>query len=1629
MKKLKKLRHLLAMLLTLLLCVGEFAATGLTVHAATEYDLWVGGVRVTSDNLDNIGGVTGTGAKASYDPTTKTLTFENVTGFVGTYNNAYIFATEDLTIDGDVSVTGNISAYGIYATENVTIKGDLAFEESSDNTEWECRVKVNGTLCVDGGSLYVDNYSAGTNAVLECSDLHVKSGSVTAYVQHYDGTAIEVVNELKIEGGKVTAYVWMEDELGYVVVRAGTLTMTGGILDVSTTWDGYLEEDDPPYYALIADSINLGDTIHYTTPADGNIGTTGYGKKTIVSSSGDSVLSIRLSAVEEYDLWVGGTRITSENKNNIPTVTGTGAKASYDPETKTLTFEKVTGFSGTPSDAYIYAKDDLTIDGDVSFTWMGKVRAIYAEQDLTIKGTLTFNETAEDSEYSSTVQKIYVNKKLYVDGGSILASSNYFDIIWCSDLQISSGKVTAMANSAARALHIDKELKIEGGEVALTSKGGSVAAWVRTLTMTGGSLEVTQTVEDEEHHALYAGNIDLRDSVYITTPAGGKIATGTMKTIADMDGNPAYHIIISYEKDYDLWVGGVPVTESNKGNILGDGKASYDPETKTLTLDDAVISKTQENGYIIMTLKDLTIEGTGTLKNTEAKGAIASGSSGNPVLKLDADLDINADMAGVFAYSGEVQIIGGNTAIETYNAESYGILAPKLVISGGNTAIVSKQIGVASSEGNIVITGGTVEASGETAALLTGETFGITIDDKLEITKPAGAEVAETDTLYSGNTYITIVDGDGEVATSVKIEPKKTVTEYTVSFDANGKTATDMPAAQTVEDGGKATKPAKSPKADGFVFAGWYTSADCKDSEKYDFNGAVTGDVTLYAKWSVANVDITGVTLDKTTVSLVEEDTVSLTATVTPADATDKTVTWSSNKTGVATVDANGKVTAVKAGTAIITVTATNGTDDTADDKTATCTVTVTEAEAPKVDVSKVTLDQSAVSLTEEETVTLIATVTPTDATDKTVTWSSDKESVATVDADGKVTAVKAGTAIITVTATNGTDDTTDDKTATCTVTVTEAEAPKTDITGITLNKTSVTVEEGKTESLTATVAPDDATDKTVTWTSSDTGIVTVDEEGKITAVAVGNAVIIVTATNGTESAGDDKTTTCIVNVVAAGTPKTDVTGVTLTKTETNIREGEIENLKYTVAPDDATDKTVTWKSSDETVATVDNSGKVTAVAAGTATITVTATNGTEDTADDKTATCEVTVTAATEPKTDITGVTLDKMELTVEEGKTETLAATVAPEDASSKDVIWSSSDETIATIDADGVVVAVKAGTATITVTATNGTEDTADDKTVTCEVTVTEAAVKTDITGITLDKTTVSLEVEQTETLTVTVEPEEATDKTLTFKSSDEKIATVDEEGKITAVAEGSTVIIVTADNGTAEAEDDKTATCIVTVTAKKTSPEIPEKGTALVKDDQGKLVYYKDGEPQKDYSGLANVDGTWYYVEKGVLSETETGFVMYEDGLFLVVEGKLLTSKSGLVQDPYNPDIWYFLADGQVQSQYTGLALYDGEWFYVNKGRLDTTIAAYIEYDGGLFYVAAGRILKEVSGLAQDPNGPDWYFLAEGQAQTQYTGLTLYDGEWFYVVDGKLAEDYTGTVEYDGSEFNVVNGMVK
>ncbi len=177
-------------------------------------------------------------------------------------------------------------------------------------------------------------------------------------------------------------------------------------------------------------------------------------------------------------------------------------------------------------------------------------------------------------------------------------------------------------------------------------------------------------------------------------------------------------------------------------------------------------------------------------------------------------------------------------------------------------------------------------------------------------------------------------------------------------------------------------------------------------------------------------VSVTGVSLNKTSTTIAIGASETLTATITPANADNQAVTWSSNNTAVATVNQTGKVTGVSAGTATITVTTQDG------NKTATCTVTVPDPSADPVAVTGVSLNKTSTSLTVGATETLTATVAPANATNQAVTWSSNNTAVASVDQNGKVTGVSAGTATITVTTQDG------NKTAMCTVTVSAAVTP-----------------------------------------------------------------------------------------------------------------------------------------------------------------------------------------------------------------------------------------------------------------------------------------------------------------------------------------------------------------------------------------------------------------------------------------------------------------------------------------------------------------------------------------------------------------------------------------------------------
>lgn len=319
-------------------------------------------------------------------------------------------------------------------------------------------------------------------------------------------------------------------------------------------------------------------------------------------------------------------------------------------------------------------------------------------------------------------------------------------------------------------------------------------------------------------------------------------------------------------------------------------------------------------------------------------------------------------------------------------------------------------------------------------------------------------------------------------------------------------------------------------------------------------------------------IPVTGIELSESALTLQKGEYASLSAAVSPEDATDPDVTWTSANDGVATVNRAGLVKGMDAGTTKVLAMS--------DGRMAQCDVTVVNP------VTNISLNKTSLKLNKGASETLVAAVAPDNATDKSLWWTTSNADICTIDASGKVTAVNPGTAEIAVEARSG------GAMATCQVTV---ESP---VSGVTLNKTAMTLRPGAGEKLTATVTPEDATNPGVMWASSNPEICTVDQDGNVTAVQAGTAVISATAKDNVHMAQ------CTVTVTIP------VTGVTLNKTYLSIIKGAGDILYATVWPADATNKTITWSSSNSAVCSVDQSGVITGTGVGTATITVTTQDG-----------------------------------------------------------------------------------------------------------------------------------------------------------------------------------------------------------------------------------------------------------------------------------------------------------------------------------------------------------------------------------------------------------------------------------
>lgn len=550
------------------------------------------------------------------------------------------------------------------------------------------------------------------------------------------------------------------------------------------------------------------------------------------------------------------------------------------------------------------------------------------------------------------------------------------------------------------------------------------------------------------------------------------------------------------------------------------------------------------------------------------------------------------------------------------------------------------------------------------------------------------------------------------------------------------------------------------------------------------------------------NVEVpaTGISLNESEIDLEKGEEQTLTATVEPADSSDS-VTWLSSDNSVATVE-NGVVTAVGAGTATITATA--------GDYSSECQVNVT---SPLKSIT-ISAEDDKTAITKGETLQLSVSYDPEDTTDtKSVAWSSDKPSVASVDENGLVTALADGAAVITAETPNGIKDTYE-------ITVAEIH-----LQSISIEETA-TIAKGNSKALTITYDPENTTDdRTASWKSDKTDIAVVDEDGNVTAIAPGVANI--TATVG------DKSDTCVVTVVSP------MTGIEADVPEIEIVKNQTAEISYKVVPDDTTDsvKTVEYESSDTSVATVDTDGTVTGKKAGTADITIKVTSSA-----DEVFTTTVTVNVTEIP---INKVVLDKTNVTIEKGETAELTASIEPKDTTDDDkaIRWSSSDTSIATVSADAdnsyhaVVTASseKGGYVTITATAANGTK-------ATCEV-----FVPIHITSISLPKE-VTINKGEGQTLPLTVLPIDTTDsKTAEWTSSNEDVAIVDSNGNVTALAVGDTEITATI--------GEFTATAKVTVAAPlKNIIVTSDTVLTLYKNETSQITYTLDPEDTTDSTNI-------------------------------------------------------------------------------------------------------------------------------------------------------------------------------
>ena len=668
-----------------------------------QYGVWIGEEQFTQDHL-TIKGKTGT---ATYDSTKRAITFDNFESKEdnlyesGSINCQLYSEISSLTLKGDAKFNYGLCDYGIYSKGNIDIDKDAEIEVTSNNygiySYGKNDVSVKGKLSVvvncanfgtgiqsywvsveDSGVLDVTVNGCWSNAIQAQDRIAVK-GTVNA----------EVTGELYYEFPGETSYGLYVSDTGNIVFNSGcnANVKVGGQKGVAVYSYGGIEIYSSDIYAegvvdairSVGDTITLYSGVYIKNPAEGSLS---GDAKYIVDADGNAATIAQIKNVDWYDVWVGKTQVNSDNKNDIPGIYG-GGSASYDPIDKVLTFKgNVTDVKGSYNDSLIYAADNLTIKGDVSFIADNVDKAIgfSGSGNLTIDGTLNLKGYLFGIETTGGATLI-INGKVVAD-----AYNGYG--ISCDNLRINPGaEVEAYTDTTgSSAVYADDSIVIDGGKLTAEAEKESVSAVYTNYGIMVEDGTLTAVAEGKNAIAIYGG---------ITVNSG--IVTANSKMIS---------------------------SEAIMGDVtINGGQLSATSEGKnTCAIEGSVYANA---GIIDAEVK----------KNDNKEDYVINGG----VTIYSGELNVKGTCSGI--YGNAIGVNGGTVDISADGR--YGVKSSDIRFASGNVNVEGAEYG-AYSPIKIYVFGGRVTASGSKNAMYVEKKDGISIATDAAITVPSGGKVYST---------------------------------------------------------------------------------------------------------------------------------------------------------------------------------------------------------------------------------------------------------------------------------------------------------------------------------------------------------------------------------------------------------------------------------------------------------------------------------------------------------------------------------------------------------------------------------------------------------------------------------------------------------------------------------------------------------------------------------------------------------------------------------------------------------------------------------------------------------------------------------------------------------------------